>query len=63
MTSQAEIEQLALRIWQAREMTYPERVRRMQPDRFDYATGAWAQMLGVVEQQLVQEGQLMLGLE
>jgi hypothetical protein len=32
----------AIELWHEREMKLPERVRRMRPDKIDYATGAWA---------------------
>lgn len=32
----------ALAYWQQREMAFPARVRRMQPDDFDMQSGAWA---------------------
>jgi len=35
------IERVALAIWQAREMQFPERTRRMRPDEIDKTTGAW----------------------
>lgn len=39
------LEQRALEIWQAREMNFPHRVRRMKPDVMDRATGAWDRCL------------------
>lgn len=35
------IETLALAMWRLREMDFPPRVRRMNPDAIDRATGAW----------------------
>ncbi len=35
------IETLALAMWREREMDFPPRVRRMNPDAIDRATGAW----------------------
>lgn len=35
------VEARALEIWRERERTMPERVRRMNPDALDYASGAW----------------------
>jgi hypothetical protein len=35
----------ALELWQEREMEFPLRVRRMMPDRLDYANGAWDRVL------------------
>lgn len=32
---------LATEMWRLRERLFPERVRRMQPDAIDMATGAW----------------------
>lgn len=31
----------ALELWRLRERMFPERVRRMNPDALDMATGAW----------------------
>lgn len=39
------IEQRALELWREREMDFPPRVRRMNPDALDMATGAWASCL------------------
>jgi hypothetical protein len=39
------IEVLALRLWRERELDFPPRVRRMTPDDFDHASGAWDRML------------------
>lgn len=36
-----EVEKRALEIWREREMTLPERTRRMSPDAIDKASGAW----------------------
>ena len=38
------VEAEALRLWREREMSFPERVRRMTPDSMDVASGAWAGM-------------------
>lgn len=35
------IERVALAIWQAREKHFPDRVRRMKPDKIDRSSGAW----------------------
>lgn len=39
------VEGRALETWQAREMTFPARVRRMKPDHFDRVSGAWQMCL------------------
>lgn len=36
------VRRVALAIWQARENTFEPRLRRMQPDHIDSATGSWA---------------------
>jgi hypothetical protein len=35
------IEKRALEIWRERELSFPDRVRRMTPDVLDRASGAW----------------------
>lgn len=35
------ISELALAMWIERELTFPERVRRMKPDDWDEKSGAW----------------------
>jgi hypothetical protein len=37
----SDLEKRALELWRAREMRFPEQVRRMKPDALDMATGAW----------------------
>ncbi len=44
-----DLERRALAIWQAREMTFPRFVRRMQPDDFDRMSGAWDAVLRIAE--------------
>lgn len=39
---QERVERVALAIWQAREETFPLRLRRMKPDDMDSASGTWA---------------------
>lgn len=38
------ISELALAMWIERELKFPERVRRMKPDKWDMASGAWEAM-------------------
>ena len=45
LPSMVEVETLALRLWRERELAFPPRVRRMTPDNFDRASGAWDRML------------------
>lgn len=40
-----EVEQRALELWRERELTLPERTRRMSPDAIDKASGAWVSCL------------------
>ncbi len=35
--------------WRRREMTFPARVRRMTPDKWDFASGAWVRLLESIE--------------
>lgn len=37
----AEIERVALQLWQRRELRFPEKTRRMVPDDLDRANGSW----------------------
>lgn len=37
----AAISRRALAIWREREMQFPSRVRRIEPDDFDHASGTW----------------------
>ena len=39
------VERRALEIWQLREMNYPARIRRMNPDNLDRGSGAWDRVL------------------
>lgn len=42
MSADPNIEKRALELWRQRELTFEPRVRRMNPDDLDRATGAWA---------------------
>lgn len=46
------IERRALKMWREREMTFPARVRRLSPDDFDHASGAWERMLAEAAREL-----------
>lgn len=37
-----DVDKRALELWQAREMELDPRLRRMEPDDIDHASGAWA---------------------
>lgn len=43
------IENFALEIWKQRELQFPERVRRMKPDKIDMASGAWQLLITCAE--------------
>jgi len=43
--SEEEFHVFALQKWREREMTFPERTRRLKPDAWDYAAGAWARFI------------------
>lgn len=48
------IETLALAMWREREMDFPPRVRRMNPDAIDRATGAWGLMVAAAAAEAIQ---------
>lgn len=43
------LERFALDIWKQRELQFPERVRRMKPDKLDMASGAWQLLMTCAE--------------
>jgi len=43
--SRDDVERTAIAIWRRREMQFPARCRRMTPDDFDRASGAWTLVL------------------
>lgn len=46
----SELERRALAIWQARELMFPRFVRRMKPDDWDRASGAWNAVLEMAKE-------------
>jgi len=48
------VERLAFAIWQSRENTFPDRVRRMLPDNIDRASGAWATVMAQAHAALTE---------
>lgn len=54
--SREAVADMALRLWQAREGLFPERVRRMKPDALDMATGAWSICVKEAVEQVRKKG-------
>lgn len=46
------VERMALEIWRARELGFPERARRMIPDALDFANGNWRRVMEMARQRL-----------
>lgn len=43
--SEVDFHAMALRKWREREMTFPARVRRLEPDAMDRAAGTWSKFI------------------